>query len=90
MTIIYYILYIKITLLTFITYVNDCVSILQITHLKLITQQKMQNNITIYLFMSWKTLSVHIHDINNKINIFTTQSLTSSLDCIIYVPDIKL
>lgn len=52
MTIIYYILYIKITLLTFITYVNDCVSILQITHLKLITQQKMQNNITIYLFMS--------------------------------------
>lgn len=80
----------KITLLTFITYVNDCVSILQITHLKLITQQKIQNNITIYLFMSWKTLSVHIHDINNKINIFTTQSLTSSLDCIIYVPDIKL
>lgn len=78
----------KITLLTFITYVNDCVSILQITHLKLITQQKIQNNITIYLFMSWKTLSVHIHD--NKINIFTTQSLTSSLDCIIYVPDIKL
>lgn len=80
----------KITLLTFITYVNDCVSILQIPHLKLITQQKIQNNITIYLFMSWKTLSVHIHDINNKINIFTTQSLTSSLDCIIYVPDIKL
>lgn len=82
----------KITLLTFITYVNDCVNILQITHLKLITQQKMQNNITIYIFMSRKTLSVYIHDINNiyKINIFTTQSLTSSLDCIIYVPDIKL
>lgn len=72
----------KITLLTFITYVNDCVNIMQITHLKLITQQKMQNNITIYLFMSSKTLSVYIHDINNKINIFTTQSLTSFLDCI--------
>lgn len=74
----------KITLpvLIFITYVNDCVNILQINHLKLITQQKMQNNITIYLFMFRKTLSVYIHDINNKINIFTTQSLTSFLDCI--------
>lgn len=45
-------------LLNFITYVNDCINFQQITHQ--ITQQKMQNNITIYLFMSRKPWSFYI------------------------------